>query len=182
MAGILILLLISFVLFFLLTRIVWVRIIKGNSFKIEIHLPILAIHLIKRNSDKDKKSNINDTNLSFLGYIRILTHIANKIQGAKISVKAIALPIKSKDFDKTAILRPLRQQVLLYGIIAYLRTKTEKLTLEDNAIILSPDIDVLHCYVTLKIRLYKLIYGFIAITQAMRDEKKRRRGKRLVRE
>ena len=54
MAGLLIFILLSFALFYYLTRIVWVRIIKGEEFIIELHLPIFAIYLIKR---KDKGDN-----------------------------------------------------------------------------------------------------------------------------
>ena len=184
MAGILIFLLMSFVLFYLFTREVWVRIIKGDGFKIEIHLPILALHLIKRSNDDDNSSAMDkkDNKPSLLGYMRIISGIADRIKGTEISVKAIVLPIKAEDFDKSVILRPLRYQAALCALVAYLRTKTEKLTLEDNAIILSPDVNVLHCYLTLKIRLYRLIYGLISLRHAIYEEKKRRRGKIRVRE
>ena len=185
MAGILIFLLMSFVLFFLLTRIVWVRIIKGDGFKIEIHLPILALNFIKRSDDEDTSStrSKSDDKPSLFGYLRIITGIVDRISGAEISVKAIVLPIKTEDFNKSSILRPLRQQALLYTLIAYLKTKTEKLTLEDNAIILSPDVNVLHCYVTVKIRLYQLIYGLLSVRHAIYEEKKRTKGEgRRVRE
>lgn len=176
MAGILILLLASFILFFVLSRMVLVRIIKGDGFKIEIHLPILALHLINRNEDKSSKNKKSKISLSPIGYIRIITNVADRLKGTEISVKTIALPIKAKKFSKAAILRPLRQQAAIYTLIAYLRTKAEKLVLDDNTIILSPDIDVLHCYVTLKIRLYRLIYSLITVMHDIRKEKKRRRG------
>ena len=185
MAGILIFLLMSFVLFYFFTCIVWVRIIKGDGFKIEIHLPILALHFIKRSNDDDNNSATvkKDDKPSILGYMRIITGIVDRISGAEISVKAIVLPIKAEDFNKSSILRPLRQQALLYTLIAYLRTKAEKLTLEDNAIILSPDVKVLHCYVTFKIRLYQLIYGLLSVRHAIYEEKKRTKGEgRRVRE
>ena len=57
MAGILISLLLVFLVFFIMTRTVWVRIIKGKDFKVEIHLPILAIHIVKKNDNGDKRKN-----------------------------------------------------------------------------------------------------------------------------
>ena len=93
MAGILIFLLMSFVLFYLFTREVWVRIIKGDGFKIEIHLPILAIHFIKRSNDDDENSARikRGDKPSLLGYMRIISGIADRIKGTEISVKAIGV-------------------------------------------------------------------------------------------
>lgn len=179
MAGLFIFLLLSFLLFYILTRVTWVRIIKGESFKAEIHLPIFSIHLIKRddNGDNKKKTSEKDKPL-FFGYIRIITGVVARMKNAKIEVKKILLPVNTEDFDKSAILRPLRQHALICAFIAYLRTKTEKLTLDDNAITLSPDIDVLHCYVTIKLRLYQLIHGLLSVRHSIYEEKKRTKGER----
>ena len=177
MAGILVFLLLSFVVFYILTSVTWVRVIKGEIFKIEIHLPLFALHLIWKNDngDKRKKSGDKDEKISYIGYFRIITGIVARMKNAIITVKSIKLPIKTDDFDKSAILKPLRQQALLYAFVAYLRTKTEKLTLEDNAITLSPDIDVLHCYVTFKLRLYELIHGLLSVRHSINEEKKRKK-------
>jgi hypothetical protein len=94
---------------------------------------------------------------------------------SEIVVKKIFLPIKNEDFDKSSFIRPLRQHAFICAFVAYLRTKTEKLILDDNAIILSPDIDVLHCYVTVKLRLYELIHGVISVMNSIYEEKKRAR-------
>ena len=185
MAWVLIFLLILFLLFYFLTQIVWVRIIKGEGFKVEIHLPIFAIHLIKSDDNgdnKEKPSKEKDKPL-FFGYIRIITGIVDRIKNAKIEVKKIILPVKGEDFDKSAILRPLRQHALICAFIAYLRTKTENLKVEDNAITLSPDVNVLHCYVTIKLRLYQLIHGLLSLRHSINEERKRtKRERRNVRE
>ena len=60
MVGVLIGLIISFLLFFVLTRKVWVRVIKEEKLRVQFHLPLLALHLIsedksKQTEDKDKK-------------------------------------------------------------------------------------------------------------------------------
>ena len=75
-------------------------------------------------------------------------------------------------------MRPLRQYAVICAFIAYLRTKTEKLTLEDNAIILSPDNTVVHCYITIKLRLYQLIVAIISLWHNMNIERKRNKGDR----
>ena len=184
MAGLFIFLLISFLLFYVFTRTTWVRIIKGEKFKVEIHLPILAIHLINESDDGDKrkKAQNKDEKVYFFGYLRIITGVIARLKNANINVKSIVLPVKSQDFDKSAILRPLRQHTLICAFVAYLRTKTDKLVLADNAITLSPDVRVLHCYVTVKLRLYELIHGLLSVRHSINEEKKRSGGERHVRE
>ena len=180
MVWLFVILLLFFALFYILTRVVWVRIIKGEKFKVEIHLPIFAIHLIKKDDNGDnKKKPIKEKNKPlFFGYLRIITGVVARIKNASILVNSIILPVKTDNFDKSAILRPLRQQALLCAFIAYLRTKTEKLTLSDNAIILSPDVDVIHCYVTIKLRLYELIHGLLSVWHSINEEKERTKGER----
>ena len=175
MAGILISLLLVFLVFFIMTRTVWVRIIKGKDFKVEIHLPILAIHIVKKNDNGDKRKNpkSKDKKISYIGYFRIITGVVARLKNARIVIKKITLPINDENFDKSSIIKPLRQHALICAFIAYLRTKTEKLTLEDNAISLSPDVTALQCYVTFKLRLYQLIHGLLSVRHSIYEEKNR---------
>ena len=178
MAGLLIFLLASFLLFYYLTRIVWVRIIKAEKFKIEIHLPILSLHFTKKSKTGDENQKKKRNTPSFFGYFRIITGVAERIKDSKIIVKQIVLPIKSEDFDKSAILRPLRQQALICAFIAYMRTKAKTIILKDDAITLSPDVQALQCYITVKLRLYQLIYGLLSVRHAIYEENKREKGER----
>ena len=50
-------LIISFLILFVLSRTVWVRIIKEEQFRVELHLPLIAVHLI----DDKKKEKDNYT-------------------------------------------------------------------------------------------------------------------------
>ena len=49
-------LIISFLIFYVITRTVWVRIIKEECLKIELHLPLSAIKLSFPKEDDKKKS------------------------------------------------------------------------------------------------------------------------------
>ena len=177
MVGVLISLLISFLLFFILTRIVWVRIIKDENFKVEIHLPIFAVFLINRkdSGDKTRKTKDKKEKFSYRAYVRLITGIVARIKTADIVVKKIVIPIKTDEFDKATLITPLRQHALLCAFIAYLRTKTQNLILEDNAFTLSPDVNALQCYVTVKLRLFRLIYGLLSVMHGIYEEKKRAR-------
>ena len=170
-----ILLLVCFCLFYYLTRFVWVKIIKDEQFKVEIHLPIFAVHLVKKDDqgdDTDKKDNP-----MFFGYIRIITGAVSRLKQAIIEIDKIKLPINNKDFEKASILKPMRQSAYVYAFVAYMRTKAKKLILSDNAITLSPDVNALQCYVTVKLRLYQLIYALISIMHSIYEEKSKRRKK-----
>ena len=143
--------------------------------KIEIHLPIFALHLIKRDADHNYQKK-NTKEISYHGYFRIIKSALEKINNTEIIVNKVIIPIKSNEFDKSDIIRPLRQHALICAFFAYLRTKTQKLILSDNAIALSPDVDKFHFHAILKLRLYKLIYGLISVSHSINEEKKRARS------
>ena len=173
MAWVFIFLLIAFIFLYSLTRIVWVRLIKEESFKAEIHLPIFAIVLIKKDDNGD---NVTNNGPSPMGYIRIITDIIDKMNKSNIKVNKVIIPIKTDNFTKSVILRPIRQHAIICALIAYLRTKTRKLTIEDNAITLSPDINVTHFYITIKLRLFQLIRALISLWRDINQERKKKNG------
>ena len=173
MAGVLIFLLLIFLIFYILTRIAWVRIIKEENLKIEIHLPIFALHiLIKKKNNKAKRRD-KEGEISYLGYFRLIGGVVARLKNASIDVKKICLPIKTDSFSSSTLIKPLGQQAIICAFIAYLRTKTEKLIVNDNAISLSPDINEIQCHVTVKLMLFQLIYGLLSIRHSVYEEKKR---------
>ena len=173
MAGLLICLLILFLIFYVFTRQTWVRIIKEDDLKIEIHLPILAIQVINRQNDGDNKKNSGeDQKLSYRAYLRIISAVLERSKNYEVVIKKITLPYSSDRVDKS-IVGALRKHALICAVIAYLRTKSQKLFLEDNAITLSPDITKTHFYVTAKARLYEVIYALLTLRRGIYEEKKR---------
>ncbi len=172
MAGVLIGLIISFLLFFILTRKVWVRVIKEEKLRVQFHLPLLALHLIseeksRQNEDKKKK-------LSTRAYIRVIAGTLARISECELLIKRIILPCKIKSFDGMSLVRPFGYQGLIYAVIAYLKTKTQRLALEDNAIISSPDVTGAQYHITAKLRLYQLIYALLTFKRGINEEKKRK--------
>jgi hypothetical protein len=166
MAEVQIILILSFLCFFVLTRVVWVRIIKREVQKIEIHLPLLAIHLSfpKGKRKKKKKSSAR-------AYLKIISKTIESVWDCEVNIKEIALPYKSEDFSGFTLVKPFGYQGLVYAAIAYLKTRARHIILEDNAIISSPDISGLHCYLTVKLPLLKLIYALIIIRRDIEKEK-----------
>ena len=176
MAGVQIVLIFSFLCFFILTRVVWVRIIKREVLKIEIHLPLLAIHLIG-NRDKKQKKKKETEKLSARAYIRVIAGTLSRVKDCEVNIKKITLPCKTDSFSTFTLVKPFGYQGLIYAVIAYMKTKAKDLTLNDNAIISSPDVTEVQYYVTVKLRLFKLIYAILTFRRGVYQEKRARRIK-----
>ncbi len=174
MAGVQIGLILSFLLFFILTRRVWVRIIKEDVLRIEMHLPLLALYLYG-DKDKKKKKKKETDKLSTRAYIRIIAGTLRRVRRCEVAVKKITLPCKADSFGTMTLVKPFGYQGLIYAIIAYLKTKAHKLILEDNAITSSPDITEAQYYFTVKLRLYELIYAVLTFRRGVYEEKRARR-------
>ena len=173
-------LIISFLILFVLSRTVWVRIIKEEQFRVELHLPLIAVHLIddkKKEKEKGGKGKDKADKISSRAYIRIFGNTLEHIRKSTVIVKRVALPLKLADFDAMTLVTPFAYQGVIYTIIAYLKTKTDRLILLDNAVISSSDINSLQFYVTVKLRLYQLIYALLTVKKGIEKEKKARRIK-----
>ena len=178
MSAVQMILILLFLFFFILTRMVWVRIIKMEKLRIEIHLPLICLCLSAGDKRTPKKKEESEK-LSARAYFRIITVTINRVKKAEIIIKKIVLPYSIKSFGTMTLVRPFGYQGLIYSLIAYLKTKTQKLVLEDNAIISSPDITETHYYFTVKLRLFQLFYAVVAFKRGLRKEK-RARGLRYV--
>ena len=176
MAGVQISLILIFLFFFILTRIVWVRVIKEEMLRVEIHLPLLAICLYQENKNNEKEKKETDK-LSARAYIRIIAGTLSRTKNCELEIKQIALPCKIDSFDTMTLVKPFGYQGLIYSIIAYLKTKAKKLILCDNAIISSPDITKAQYYVTVKLRLFQLIHAALTFRRGLYEEKRARRIK-----
>ena len=172
MAEAQIILILSFLFFFILTRKIWVRIIKKEILRVEFHLPLLSLHLIGDNNKKKKKET---DKLSTRAYIRVIAGTLSRVKDCEVIVKEITLPLKTNSFSGMSLVKPFGYQGLIYAIIAYLQTKAKKLTLNDNAIISSPDVTETQYYVTVKLRLYQLIYALLTFRRGIYEEKRARR-------
>ena len=171
MAGAQIMLIIGFLLLFWLTHVVWVRIIKEDRLVIELHLPLLALCISKANQDKQKEKN---KKLGAFSYIKIITGIISHIKNCRVEVKEIRLPFKEAEFTTLSLIKPYGYQGVVYAILAYVKTKAQRLIISDNAVISSPDISELQFHITFKLRLFQLIYALLTIKRGIEKEKRAR--------
>ena len=79
-------------------------------------------------------------------------------------------------FDSSTLVKPFAYQGLIYAIIAYLKTKVQNTKLSNNAITSSPDISETQFYITVKLRLFQLIYALTTFRQGVKEEKKARKN------
>ena len=172
MAGVLIGLIISFVLFFILTRRIFVRVIKEKDLIIQLHLPLLALHLKSEGKDNQrKKSKSTERRTQKPGvpaYIKLITEILSRVKGCGVVVKRVVLPCNAENFGSLTLVNPFAYQGLIYAAIAYLRTKIVDIELEDNAIISSPDVKEIQFYLTVKMRLFNLIYTLLTLRKRLK--------------
>ena len=185
MAGVLIGIILSFLLFFILTRKIWVRVIKDTNLRVQFHLPLLALHLkseSKKNQSPEsaKQEKKKDPRLSARAYIRIVAGTLARIEDCEVVVKRVILPCKTENFGSMTLVNPFAYQGLIYAVIAYLKTKAKRLRLEDNAIISSPDVTETQFYLTVKLRLFQLIYALLTFRRGMKEEKIKARGNKYV--
>lgn len=172
-------LIISFLILFVITRTVWVRIIKEECFKIELHLPLWAVKLSfpKGNEKRKSKAKRKIDNISARAYLRIFGNTIERLRHSRVIIKRVLLPLKLDGFSSMTLVAPFAYQGLIYAAIAYLRTKTYELTVLDNAIISSPDTKEIQFYLTVKLRLYQLIYAIMTVKRGIDEEKRARRLK-----
>ena len=163
-----------FLIFYALTQIVWVRVIKKEKIIFELHLPLLAIVISDTNTSK--KSTVK---LGVRSYIRIIFDVLSRFKRCEVIIQNIHLPAKTTEFGISSLVKPFGQQGLIYATIAYLRTLVQRIRLSDNAIISSPDIRQTQFYITVKIRLFQLIYALVTIRKGVNKEKEAKRKRNV---
>ena len=162
MAVIFIFIIILFLIFYVLTRVIWVRVICEDKVIIELHLPILSLKISNDPDGGNTRKKAKKKKLSGAATLRVISAVIKRVKTSKIEIKKIKIP-----FDKQKLLRgnffgPIGYQYAIFAVVAYLSAKTEKLTIEDNAITLSPDIKRAQFYITVKPRMYEFISALIA--------------------
>ena len=171
MAGILIFLIISFMIAFIVTRSVWVRVESNEILRIEIHLPVFALVLTKKNKNKKQKQK-KEKELSALTYISIIIKTLKRFDSCELVIEKISPSDKKKEFKASTMTRPYGYQSLIYALIAYLGTKVEKITLKENAVTFAPGNPNFVFDITVKGRLYEIAFGVLCLLKNIKKEKR----------
>ena len=167
MAGIGIFLCLVSAVLFIFTRKIFIKIKKNDLLKIEIHFPILALHLTERKGEKKAKKT---KKRNYIAIYKIIRDAADTLDGCEVLIKSIELPLRSDPEDEGAFTKPLTYQAFIYSLLAYIDTKVQKLTLYSGAVISTDKASGFSCDITVKGRLYRLLYTLLLIYRRTRRE------------
>lgn len=170
MAGIFISMFTFVLVLFIVSRIVWINVIKDDELRLELHLPIIAIHLTKSKSTNKSKRNKKKKRFP-TRYKTIAKPLSNLISKSEIIIKRIEFPEKHGEISNATFTRPIKYGSAFFALCAYLRAKAEKLTVYDDQIVLSSDNSAIQFNFTVRIRLYRLINATLAIFLGVMKDK-----------
>lgn len=174
MVGISVLLLLSFCIIFIFTRTVWIKLIRSDGFKLELHMPIVAVEISKgqeKTPDEKRRNGGKGYNLQASEYLRIISSLIKIIEHSRVEVTKIA--VSSSSTEKIYIFFPF-----IYSFLAYFRAKAKKITIKDDAIVLSPDGHSFLLEFTVKTELYRFLFSIVTLYFDIMKEK-RRKGEKV---
>lgn len=154
MAIISILLILSFTLFFILTRDGVIRLRKEEGLRIEIHLQLIAFVINPRKEEKPSEKGKSETKKIVLKAVRRL------LKRSRVRLSRLAIPYPREDASVTSL---ARYRILSAAAISYVETLSKQFVLCDNAIILSPDLSSIQYDLSIKCRLYEIVYALIKL-------------------
>ncbi len=174
MVGISVFLLMSFCLLFIFTRKIWIKVVRGDGFKLELHMPIVAVILSRRQEkkpDKKRRTGGEGHNLQTSEYLRIISSLMRIVEHSEVEITKIA--VSSSGRENFYVYLPF-----IYSFVAYFKTKSKKITLSDDAIILSPDKKGFLLEFTMKTELYRFLFSIVTLYFDIMKEK-RRKGEKV---
>ena len=146
------LLLITFLLFYILSQRCIVRITNEEGIRIEIHMPLFAIVINpgrRKKSDGEGRKNRR----------AILAAVRRLIRTGSIKINRVILPSPAVGSPT----RDIRYRILYSATISYIESISRGLLLSDNALTLSPDITSIQYDVSINSRLYEIIYAILRL-------------------
>ena len=146
-----ILLILSFLLFFVITRKATIRLIKEENLRLELHMQIIALVISPEGRQKGKGQRKSASRRSILAALRRL------IKHSNVIIYKLYVPFA--EIRENSITAAVRRRILSAMVISYLETMAERIYLSDNAIILSPDLSSLQYDLSIKSRLYLILYN-----------------------
>ena len=170
MSGILIFLCLITLVSFILTRRIFVKIMKEDVLKIEIHFPLFALCLTERRRKKNEKAKNTKGVRGYRTIYKIITDTADRLGDCEVRIKSIKLPLKGDVRNIGAFTRPFFTQSIIYSIIAYIDTKVQKLTLYSGALISTSEEKSFSFDVTVIGRLYKLLFTALFVYRRIRRD------------
>ena len=152
MPVIFILLILSFLFFFVTTRKATIRLIKEEDLRIECHMQIIALVIKPGGRQKGKGQRKKSASRR-----SILAALRRLIKHSNVIIYKLYVPFA--EIRENSITAAVRRRILSAMVISYLETMAERIYLSDNAIILSPDLSSLQYDLSIESRLYLILYN-----------------------
>ena len=162
MTNILVLIILSFLVFYIFTQECKIRITKEKTLRIEIHLQIIAI-IINPGGRSVKQGNSQPTNKK-----QLLTATKGLLSKSKITLHKLKLP--HPENSNTTVITTAYS--IIYGtVLAYLESISREFILDNNALTLFPDTNSFYFDITIKCGLYQLTLVLVRLGLHMIKEK-----------
>ena len=151
-----------------------IKLIKKESIVVELHLQITAFSFNVGTKDKDnpkKKKKNEDPRDSRKKREIILNSVFRLAEKGEIKINKLALPYFQTNGYFSPFFLPIGYKAFVSTLLAYIETRTKKITLGEDALILSPDINNIQCDITIKTRLFRIIQtGFRYILYIFKEK------------
>ena len=136
----------------LLVKSVTVRVIKHESLSLEIAVLRIKLRYEKKehNRDNGQTRQKKKRSLSTTDKTTVISAIPRILKYSKLRITNVKIPIKE---DPASLYKP---HIGLYTVLSYLNSICLDLHIEDNAFILSPDINKVHFDFSISVRLFRL--------------------------
>lgn len=128
------------ILLFLITRRVYIRVIKSDVTVVSIGFILFKLELTKKQNSKQEKPVDTDTKseipLEFNEVFSLLAMLMRYFKKCTITIRRLTVPYKTKEDN---IYSPIGFRAALSALLVYIDSSVEKLIVTDNAFILSSD-------------------------------------------
>ena len=159
MEAFLVLLSLSVLLLFILTRDVWLTFCNNDGIEIAIHFPIFALYLTKSKKGDAKRGKKKKRSPSYKRIISAIIHLSEK---SKLTVNKIDIPVSSKNFDGVSIAKSYGQYSFIFPIIAYVGQKSKDFTLRESSVHTDESGKSLTVDITFRSELYNFILAYFS--------------------
>jgi hypothetical protein len=136
-----------------------VKLIIHGGTRVEITFTLVKLELYDFGKSKgDKKT-------SFVFYRKLYSRLSSLFKVSTVKIKQLTVPyLPIEDYAPTSFTTPYRFHIAISAFIAYLNKNSQKLTIDDNAVILSPDENAeFSLILTARTRLYHIIRTVLGI-------------------
>ncbi len=155
--------------FFILTRTAYIYIKYKREFCLEFHFVIFSFAL--KTDERDRSSE----SLKLAFYSSLLKRLSRLIKRSEVRVMRLSLKNQSSDKAELTFPFPYGLGALISMLIAYFENNSKKLTIEDNAIILTPDTSDTEIELRLYTELFNIITALVLLTFDLYKNRKKRK-------